>query len=183
MAAIDLVLLGMLLEKPQSAYDLQKDVAYHHLPRWTRISVPSVYKRVLRMREEGWLDSEAVPGQRLADKAVYTVTPAGRAHFAELMAEAAAQPIGFPFDLNVVIVNLNRLPPAQGRELLAQIRRQLTAAAEETDRAARMYADIPPAGRAIFAQQQALYAALSSWLDDFIRDFEARTAAPPPGAE
>ena len=40
MSSIDLVILGIVMEKPQSAYDIQKDVEYHHLSRWTKISVP-----------------------------------------------------------------------------------------------------------------------------------------------
>ena len=42
MSSIYLVILGIALEKPQSAYDIQKDVEYHHFSRWTKISVPSV---------------------------------------------------------------------------------------------------------------------------------------------
>lgn len=36
MSSIDLVILGIVLEKPQSAYDIQKDVEYHHFSRWTK---------------------------------------------------------------------------------------------------------------------------------------------------
>jgi len=42
MSSIDLVILGMVLEKPQSAYDIQKDVDYHQFPRGTKISIPSI---------------------------------------------------------------------------------------------------------------------------------------------
>ena len=48
MSSIDLVILGIVLEKPQSAYDIQKDVEYHHFSRWTKISVPSIYRKVLQ---------------------------------------------------------------------------------------------------------------------------------------
>ncbi len=51
MSSIDLVILGIVMEKPQSAYDIQKDVEYHHLSRWTKISVPSIYRKVLQMNE------------------------------------------------------------------------------------------------------------------------------------
>ena len=50
MSSIDLVILGIVLEKPQSAYDIQKDVEYHHFSRWTKISVPSIYRKVLQLR-------------------------------------------------------------------------------------------------------------------------------------
>ena len=54
-ASIDLVILGMVLEHPRSAYDLQKDVEYHRFSRWTRISVPSVYRKVLELKARGYL--------------------------------------------------------------------------------------------------------------------------------
>ena len=60
MSSIDLVILGIVLEKPQSAYDIQKDVEYHHFSRWTKISVPSIYRKVLQMSEKGYLQSDIV---------------------------------------------------------------------------------------------------------------------------
>ncbi len=60
MSSIDLVILGIVLEKPQSAYDIQKDVEYHHLSRWTKISVPSIYRKVLQLSDKGYLQSDIV---------------------------------------------------------------------------------------------------------------------------
>ena len=60
MSSIDLVILGIVLEKPQSAYDIQKDVEYHHFSRWTKISVPSIYRKVLQLSEKGYLQSDIV---------------------------------------------------------------------------------------------------------------------------
>ena len=57
MSSIDLVILGIVLEKPQSAYDIQKDVEYHHFSRWTKISVPTIYRNDLHMTEKGYLQS------------------------------------------------------------------------------------------------------------------------------
>ena len=68
MSSIDLVILGIVLEKPQSAYDIQKDVEYHHFPRWTKISVPSIYRKVLQLSEKGYLHSNIVKGDKFADK-------------------------------------------------------------------------------------------------------------------
>ena len=53
MASIDLVILGIVLEKPQSAYEIQKDVEYHHFSRWTKVSVPSIYRKVRQLSEKG----------------------------------------------------------------------------------------------------------------------------------
>ena len=90
MSSIDLVILGIVLEKPQSAYDIQKDVEYHHFSRWTKISVPSIYRKVLQLSEKGYLQSDIVKGDKFADKAIYSITDQGRAYFKELMASCAA---------------------------------------------------------------------------------------------
>lgn len=41
MSSIELIILGILLEKPQSAYDIQKDVDYHHFSRWAKVNINS----------------------------------------------------------------------------------------------------------------------------------------------
>ena len=38
MSAIDLIVLGMIKEKEQSAYDLQKKVAYRNIFKWVKVS-------------------------------------------------------------------------------------------------------------------------------------------------
>lgn len=48
MSLIDLAILGIVSEKEQSAYDIQKDVEYHNFTKWTKISVSSVYKKILK---------------------------------------------------------------------------------------------------------------------------------------
>ena len=53
MSSIDLVILGIVLEKPQSAYDIQKDVEYHHFSRWTKISVPLYLSKSTPVEREG----------------------------------------------------------------------------------------------------------------------------------
>ena len=56
-----------VLEKPQSAYDIQKDVENHHFSRWTKIRVPSIYSKVLQLSEKGYLQSDIVKGDKFAD--------------------------------------------------------------------------------------------------------------------
>ena len=50
MSSVDLVILGMLLEKPQSAYELQKDVVNHHYDKWSKIGIPTIYQNVHRLQ-------------------------------------------------------------------------------------------------------------------------------------
>ena len=167
MSSIDLLILGIVSEGPISAYDIQKDVEYHHFSRWTQVSVPSVYKKVVQLKEKGYLDSQLAPGKRAAEKTVYSVTEAGRAYFLRLMEEKARQPVPLTFDFNPVIANLNKLPPEQALSLVGILRDSITASAAESEGWEREYPGLPLVGRTVFRQQALLYRALLDWLDEF----------------
>ena len=174
MSSIDLVILGIVLEKPQSAYDIQKDVEYHHFPRWTKISTPSIYRKVLQLSEKGYLQSSIVKGDRFADKAVYSITDEGREYFNELMSFFASQPIPLLFDFNVVITNLNKMDSDSALNIVLSLRNTISASLQSVNEYALEYADIPLAGRSIFHQQQLLYQSLLEWLDDFEDQFKGK---------
>lgn len=171
MSSIDLVILGIVLEKPQSAYDIQKDVEYHHFSRWTRISVPSIYRKVLQLGERGYLQSNIVKGDRFADKAVYSITDKGRKYFKELMASYAANPVPLLFDFNVVVANLNKLDKTEATELISALRRSIYTSAKLNEAHAQKFSNLPLEGKTIFEQQQLLYRALLEWLDNFEAQF------------
>ena len=71
MAAIDLVVLGMLKREPLSAYDIQKLIEYRKISEWVKISTPSIYKKVIQLADKGLINSKTVKGENLADKVVY----------------------------------------------------------------------------------------------------------------
>ena len=52
MAAIDLVVLGMIKKQPLSAYEIQKLVEYRNISKWVKISTPSIYKKVIQLEEK-----------------------------------------------------------------------------------------------------------------------------------
>lgn len=167
MSSIDLAILGIVLERPQSAYEIQKDVEYHHFSRWTRISVPSVYRKVLQLQEKGYLQSGVVKGDRFADKAVYSVTEKGRAYFEQLMRDCASGQVPLLFDFNAVIANLNKLDRDMALDLIGRLRSSILASARSNEEYAAEFAEIPLVGRTIFEQQRLLYNALLAWLDTF----------------
>lgn len=165
MQVIDLAVLGMVLEGPKSAYELQKDVEFHHFPRWTRISVPSVYRKVLQLQRRGDLRGEPAPGDR--KKTVYTITEQGRERFLALMETQAAAPVPLLFDCNVVVANLNKVDRDTALGLIRRLRESVAASAGETAGYEAEYEGLPLTARAVFAQQRLLYEALLRWLEDF----------------
>lgn len=170
MAAIDLIVLGMLKREPLSAYDLQKLVEYRQISKWVKISKPSIYKKVLHLEEKGLLRSVSVREGNMPEKAVYSLTPSGERAFAELMREVAAQPLRIFLDFNAVIVNLDSLPPEERRERLADLARnvqELKACLEENRREKEDDPEVPETGKAVLRQQFALVRALEDWLEEF----------------
>lgn len=172
MSVIDLIILGIVLEKPQSAYDIQKDVEYHHLSRWVKVSVPSIYRKVIQLNEKGYLQSDIVKGDKYADKAVYSITAEGEAYFKKLMATYSTQPVPLLFDFNVVISNLNKVSKDEAFELIAELKNNITSSVKINKEYAVEYANIPFVGRTIIEQQILLYNSLLEWLDTFEKQFK-----------
>ena len=81
MAAIDLVVLGMIKKQPLSAYDIQKLVEYRNISKWVKISTPSIYKKVIQLEEKGYIRSSSVKEGKMPEKAVYSLTDAGEEKF------------------------------------------------------------------------------------------------------
>lgn len=172
MSSIDLVILGIVLEKPQSAYDIQKDVEYHNFSRWTKISTPSIYKKVLHLEEKGYLEKQVVKGERFPDKAIYSITEEGRGYFKELMSAYAVRQVPLQFDFNVVIANLNKVARNDALGLIEQLRGSIQASEEVSAGYAREFPNLPLTGAAVFEQQRLLYEALLEWLDRFEVQFK-----------
>ena len=172
MSTIDLVILGIVAEKPQSAYDIQKDIEYHHLSRWTKISIPSIYRKVLQLREKGYLRSDIVKGDRFADKAVYSITDEGKDYFNSLMQYYATQTVPLLFDFNVVIANLNKLNKDAALDLISKLKESITVSVGTNEEYLTEYSNIPLVGKTIIEQQGLLYKTLLEWLDTFREQFE-----------
>ena len=81
MAAIDLIVLGMIKKKPQSAYELQKNIEYRNISRWVKISTPSIYKKVIQLEEKGYLVSETLKNGKMPEKTIYSITESGEKSF------------------------------------------------------------------------------------------------------
>ncbi|WP_427787437.1 PadR family transcriptional regulator [Bifidobacterium catenulatum subsp. kashiwanohense] len=172
MSTIDLVILGIVAEKPQSAYDIQKDIEYHHLSRWTKISIPSIYRKVLQLSEKGYLRIDIVKGDRFADKAVYSITDEGKDYFNSLMQYYATQTVPLLFDFNVVIANLNKLNKDAALDLISKLKESITVSVATNEEYLTEYSNIPLVGKTIIEQQGLLYKTLLEWLDTFREQFE-----------
>lgn len=167
MATIDLIVLGILKQKPLSAYDIQKLVEYRNISKWVKISTPSIYKKVIQLEEKGYIKSSIAKEGKMAEKAVYALTDAGEKEFERLMLEISAMPIRIFLDFNAVIVNLTSLTPEMQKTCLESIEENvkiLKAYLQENIAAKENIPEIPETGMAVLQQQIILTQAIEEWI-------------------
>lgn len=168
MAAIDLIVLGMLKNKALSAYDIQKLVEYRNISKWVKISTPSIYKKVIQLEKKGLIKSQPVKEGNMAEKAVYSLTDSGHMEFESLMMEISQNPIRIFLDFNAVIVNLDSLSPDQQHACLMNIEdniKILKGYLEENMTKKKDLTTIPQTGLAVLQQQLMLVQAIEDWIE------------------
>lgn len=168
MAAIDLIVLGMLKREPMSAYDIQKLVEYRNISKWVKVSTPSIYKKTIQLEEKGYIKGTVVKEGKMPEKAVYSLTEKGEKEFERLMREISASPIHFFLDFNAVIVNLDSLPVETQRSCVADIEKNvkiLKTYLQDNLREKENVAEVPAMGMAVLQQQLVLAEAVEAWVD------------------
>jgi len=163
MSSIDIIVLGCVAKKPRSAYDIQKDVEEHNLSEWTRISIPSIYKKVLRLQEQGYIEGDETAGERFATKIIYHITKKGREYLESLMTEQSLKPPKVLLDFNAVICNLNKIEKPGALVLIKNIISGIEESRQYYHSALKEHADIPLVGRSIMEQQEKVCETLLEW--------------------
>lgn len=167
MATIDLIVLGMLKKESLSAYDIQKLVEYRNISKWVKISTPSIYKKVIQLEEKGLISSRTEKEGKMPEKAVYSLTDAGKEEFEKLMIEISCKPINIFLDFNAVIVNLESMSKESQKECLDNIESRmkvLKTYLEENIALKENAPDIPITGMAVLRQQLLLAQTIEEWI-------------------
>lgn len=131
--SIEIMILGALIERPMSAYEMDKVLEERNIRRWIRISSPSVYRNVIRLCEQGYTEGTVVRESEMPEKTVYTITDAGRERFAALMEEAAALPARVDFGFLPVLANISLVDETTGRALIDELIETHRSTAERVD--------------------------------------------------
>lgn len=167
MTTIDLIVLGILEKESLSAYDIQKLVEYRNISKWVKISTPSIYKKVIQLEEKGYVKSAMVKEGKMAEKAVYSLTPEGKVEFEKLMLKISLQPINIFLDFNAVIVNLENLSLKEQEICLENIENNIKIMKEYIEKNINLKESIPgipETGKAVLQQQFILAQAIEDWI-------------------
>ena len=153
---IDLMILGALKERPMSAYEMDRLFEARAVRRWVRVSAPSIYRNLLRLREEGLVDGREEKGETAPPRTVYAITGAGEGRFRELAGGLAGLEARVDFDFAPVVANLYVMGEGEGRALLGKIRERYLEGAERLETVLPMVET---------------YRLVANWVERFEQDF------------
>ncbi|MDP6669093.1 MAG: PadR family transcriptional regulator [Candidatus Krumholzibacteria bacterium] len=85
MSKVDLVLLGLLKEKPRHGYDILQEVRQRDMKNWVGVSAPAIYKGLERLEEQTFLSAKEETGSSRPDRRVYTISAKGEEQFRKLL--------------------------------------------------------------------------------------------------
>lgn len=86
----DLVVLGLLLERPMHGYEVNQELERREVRDWAGVSRPQVYYSLRKLAGAGHIgpapDTEHTPAEGGPERRIYRVTAAGRRAYADALA-------------------------------------------------------------------------------------------------
>lgn len=128
---LDLLILGMLVDRPMHGYELHQVLRSEGVEEWFNLSVAGIYYSLGKLRDRG-LVSEAQQRSAVGGtKTIYRLTEEGREAFLQGMEELLGAQEKVYFDYNVGVYLLNRLPVERALPLLERRRDFLVSWSQE----------------------------------------------------
>lgn len=126
MSTIDLMLLGVLMQKPMNAYEMKKEMEDRSIQNWIKISSPSIYKNFLKLYKLGYVEGKVVREGEMPEKTIYSINEKGRRYFMRLMEQYSENPGRVYIDFCAFISNLQNLDYKSGLQMVERLQENLS---------------------------------------------------------
>jgi DNA-binding PadR family transcriptional regulator len=90
MSKADLVVLGFLNHKPMHGYEILQWLKIHHLETWAEVKLPSVYKSLQRLNEQGFIKGETEYDGNKPPRTIFSINEKGIYRFRKLLKQFLA---------------------------------------------------------------------------------------------
>jgi len=173
LSAVNLLILGILMERPMSAYEIARIVETQHIGRLVKISAPAVYKNIRELHKVGYLEAKKTKAGEMPEKKVYSVTQNGKAYFLRLMDYYSSNLSNYYFDFNAFLANIDKVDKQTGLKMLEHLRDQFyqlktwIVSHEQEARERQVYF----AGKAIIKQYRMMAYTLIAWIEEVIEEY------------
>lgn len=105
-----LFVLGLLVQQPMAGYAIQVILQLSQTQQWARVLPGSVYHALKKLADEGFVVLQGTEQAGNRSKAIYAITPEGKAGFRKLLKEAWSVPVlHFPAELYAALSFLDDL--------------------------------------------------------------------------
>ena len=177
MSTIDLIILGILLEKKKNAYELAKLIEDRGIDKFLKVSVPAIYKNCKRLYQSGYLNGQRVREGEMPEKLVYSINKKGKEHFHNLMKYYSSSmhhdPTPFFIDFNSFLWNIEKLEMSEAIEMLENLQFQLIRTEKwiiqhEKEAQSRE----PFTSRMIIKQYRIMVDTLVIWVEETIEEYK-----------
>jgi DNA-binding PadR family transcriptional regulator len=132
---IDLLLLGLLLDRPMHGYELYQQIQAEEIDSWFNVSMAGIYYSLGKLREQDLVAESRQRGSRSTRKSIYRLTEGGRATFFEAIEAQAINREKVCLGYDLVIYLLNKVPLQRAISLLEQHQSFLAGQADEVQTA------------------------------------------------
>jgi DNA-binding PadR family transcriptional regulator len=127
----DLLLLGLLLDRPMHGYELYQQIQAEGIDTWFNISAAGVYYSLGKLHDQGLVAETRQRGGGTSHKSIYRLTEEGRSAFFAAMDTELSSREEIYLDYDLAIYLLNRLPSGRAMPRLEQRKSFLAGKAEE----------------------------------------------------
>ncbi len=118
MTKTDLLILGLLVDKPMHGYEIDQLINTEGIREWFNVSMPSIYYSLRKLAEKGLVAETVLPGSKAPARSIYRLTEEGReAFFGEVKKELGAfHKCNLEHELSLFFIN--KLPLEEVLDLL-----------------------------------------------------------------
>lgn len=97
----ELVVLGLLSEKPMYGYQLHQEIERREMEHWAQVNLASIYNTLNRLQKNKLIEGKGEKPGKMPERRVYHITPKGEKRLGELV-EMALNEQKMPEDSFVV---------------------------------------------------------------------------------
>ncbi len=104
----DFIVLGIIFRRPQSGYDLKKEIRRGHKKLWPDISQKHIYYSLEKLEKNGLLEKKKVQEGRRPEKTIYSINNKGKKIFKKTIIENKfmEQDVFFNFDIILAFLDI-----------------------------------------------------------------------------
>ncbi|MFZ5918813.1 MAG: DUF4388 domain-containing protein [Chloroflexota bacterium] len=142
----DLLLLGLLMDKPMHGYEINQIIKSEGIDIWINVSTAAIYYSLNKLRNQGLIVETKYQEAGAPVRSVFRLTDAGRVAFFRAMDENLASQERSYFDYDLGIFLLNKVPRDRALALMEkrlEYLQQLAASAQAALLSAQQRGDSP----------------------------------------